>query len=311
MNWHEFFQLSFFKPMLWIGGAALPLFVIAWWRDREAGSALPLALLGLVWAVCHVKVYTLSYLLPPKEAVDWLVPGAEVLTLLGLVAWWLRERKIPVAFLSALIIAAAAWLALRQLPWLLHRGEAPAQRLIWTVAGCVGVLAAFLSAEWTASRVSPAAVLGGLAIFSLLAGLGLWSMASPERMIARPLAVTAMGAGAAVAALLRSRTAVLTPGMAGWIGGGILILFYCGCLSRVTSVPVWPMAAAVAGIPAATLLVALHRRLFFSGTGMAWLAGLLLSGAAVYWLCAADQQRQTGPQVSPASTAADDTGAYD
>ncbi len=311
MNWHELFQPSFFKPMLWSGGIALLLFVLAWWREREPRVALPLAMLGLVWVVCHVRVFTLSYLVPPKEAVDWLVPGAEALALLGLVAWWQRERHIPVAFLSALILTVATCLALRQLPWLLEHGESPAQRLIWTAAGCMGVLAAFVSAEWAARRVSPAAVLAGLAILSLLAGLGLWRMASPERMIARPFAVAAMAAGAAVAALLRSRTAVLTPGMAGWIGGGIIVVFSGGCLSRVAAVPVWPMAAAVAGIPAAALLVALHRRMFVSGIGMAWLGGMVLAGVAVFGLCAADQQRQEAVPVSPASTGADDTGAYD
>lgn len=311
MNWPELFQPSIFKPMLWSGGAALLLFLLTWWREREARSALPVAVLGLVWVVCHMKVYPLSYLVPPKEAVDWLVPGAEAMVLLGLVAWWQQKRNVPVAWLGALFVAAAAWLALRQWPWLLDRGESPAQRLLWSAAGVAGVLAAYVSAEWAARRVSPAAVLAGMAMLALVAGLGLWRMASPERMVARPLAVAALAAGATLAACLRRQTAVLTPGMAGWIGGGILVLFFCGCLSRATSVPVWPMAAAIAGMPVTVLLVATHRRRCLSGAGLAWLAGMAIAGTAVYWLCAANQQRQSMMPASPVSTGADDTGAYD
>ena len=62
--------------MVLSGGAALLLFFLTWLREREAQSALPLAVLGFAWVVCHVMVFKLSYLVPPKEAVDWLVPGA-------------------------------------------------------------------------------------------------------------------------------------------------------------------------------------------------------------------------------------------
>lgn len=311
MNWPELFQPAFRNPMVWSGGAAFLLFLLVWWREREARSALPLALLGLVWVLCHMIVNKLSYLVPPKEAVDWLVPGAEAMVLLGLMAWWQQKRNIPVGWLSALFVAAAAWLALRQLPWLLDRGESPVQRLWWSVAGVAGVLAAFASAEWAARRLPPATVLGGLAMLALVAGLGLLRMAFPERMVARPLAVGALAAGAAVAACLRRQTAVLTPGMAGWIGGGILVLFSCACVTRAPSVPVWPMAAVMGGIPATVLLVTIHRRRCFSGAGLAWLTGLAIAGTAIYWLCAANQPRQTANPASPVSTGADDTGAYD
>ena len=298
--------------MLLSGGAALLLFSLTWWREREAQSALPLAVLGFAWVVCHIMVFKLSYLVPPKEAVDWLVPGAGALLLTGLAAWLLRGRRIPVLVCcSALLIVAAAWLALRQMPWLLDRDETATQRFLWTGAGIAGVLAAFVAAECIALRVPPAAVLCGLALFALLAGLGLWRIASPDRIVARPLAVAAMTGGAALAALLRRRTAVLAPGMAGWISGGILILFFCGCLSRASAVPVWPMAAAAAGIPAAALLAAVHRRLFVSGTAPAWLAGVILSGTAILWLCSADQKQLEAVPSIPSSTGADDTGAYD
>ncbi len=300
------------KPMAISGGVALLLFFLTWLREREPQSGLPLAVLGFAWVVCHLTVFKLSYLVPPKEAVDWLVPGAEALLLTGLGARLLRGRRIPVLVCcSALLIVATAWLALRQMPWLLDRGETAAQRFLWTGAGIAGVLAAFVAAESIALRVPPAAVLCGLAVFALLAGLGLWRMASPERIVARPLAVAAMTGGAALAALLRRRTAVLSPGMAGWISGGILILFFCGCLSRADAVPVWPMAAAAAGIPAAALLVAVHRRLFVSGAAPAWLAGAILSGTLILWLCSADQQRLEEVLSIPPATGADDTGAYD
>lgn len=312
MNWHELLQPSMVKPMLLSGGAALLLFSLTWWREREAQSALPLAVLGFGWVICHIMVFKLSYLVPPREAADWLVPGAEALLLTGLAMWLLRGTRISLLVCcSALLIAAAAWLALRQMPWLMDRGETAAQRLLWTGAGIGGVLAAFVAAERTALRVPPSAVLCGLAVFALLAGLGLWRMASPERIVARPLAVAAMTGGAALAALLRRRTAVLTPGMAGWISGGILILFFCGCLSRASAVPVWPMAAAAAGIPAAALLVAVHRRLFVSGAAPAWLAGVIFTGTVIFWLCSADQKRLESLPSAPPSTGADDTGAYD
>ncbi len=311
MNWHDLTKLSLIEPMFWCGGGATLLFCLAWWREKEAGTALPLALLGLAWALCHIRVSTLSYLVPPKEAVDWLVPGAEALGLIGLVAWLVRGRRIPIMALSALLMAVAAWLALRQLPWLMERSESAGQRLLWTAAGITGVLAAFVAAEWAARKISPAGLLIGLAVFALLAALGLWQMASPERMIARPLAVAAMAAGAAAAAWIRRRTAVLTPGMAGWMSGGILVMFICGCLSRVAAVPVWPLAAVVAGIPASAILVWSHGRLFIDGKPLAWFAGALLSGAAVFWLCAADRNRLEMAPVSAEATGADDTGAYD
>ena len=311
MNWSELFQPAFRNPMQWSGGAALLLFLMAWWREREAGSALPLGLLGLAWVVCHVKVNALSYIVPPRDAVDWLVPGASVLLLAGVGAWLMPRRRISVMGLSALLITVAACLALRQLPWLMERGESAGQRLLWTGAGIAAVLAAFVSAEWTARRVSPAALLMGMAVIALLAALGLWRMASPERMVARPLAVAAMAAGAAAAAGLRRGTAILTPGMAGWMSGGILVLFFCGCLSRVSAVPVGPLAAAVAGVPASALLVWLHRRSFLSGTGLAWLAGALLTGTAIFWFCAADQRQLEATPLSVETTGADDTGAYD
>ena len=311
MNWHELTKLSLIEPTFWCGGGALLAFCLVWWREKEARTALPLALLGLAWALCHIRVSTLSYLVPPKEAVDWLVPGAEALGLAGLIAWLVRGRRIPTMALSALLMAVAAWLALRQLPWLMERGESAGQRLVWTIIGVTGVLAAFASAEWAARKVSPAALLAGLAIFALLSAFGLWRLASPERMIARPLAVAAMASGAAAAAWFRKRTAALTPGMAGWISGGILVLFICGCLSRVTAVPVWPLAAAVAGIPASTLLVWGHGRLFLEGRALAWLAGALLAGTLVFWLCAADRNRLETIPSSAEPTGADDTGAYD
>lgn len=311
MNWHELFQDAVVKPLQWSGGVALLLFLLVWWREREAQSALPLALLGLAWVVCHLAVSRLSYLVPPKEAVDWLVPGAAMLVLLGTGGWLMPRRKIPLIALSALLIAVTVWLALRQLPWLMERGESAGRRTLWAVTGIAGVLMAFASAEWTARRVSPAALLCGMAVIALLAALGLWRMASPKPMITRPLAVAAMAAGAAVAAWLRRQTAVLTPGMAGWLSGGILVLFFYGCLSRVTAVPVWPLAAAVAGFPAAMLLVAIQRRLFLSGAALAWLAGTLLTGTAVFWLCDIDHKRVESAPVIPEATGADDTGAYD
>lgn len=311
MNWHELLEPSVSKPLLWSGGVALLLFFLTWWRQRESETALPLAVLGLAWAVCHLKVFPLSYLVPPKEAVDWLVPGAAALFLTGLLGWLLHGRQTSLMVFSALLLSASAWLALRQLPWLMDRGESAEQRLLWTGAGIAGILAAFFAAENVSRRVSPAAVLCGLAMVALLGGLGLWRMASPERMIARPLAVAAMTTGAAFAALLRGRTAVLTPGMAGWIGGGVLLLFFGGCLSRVAAVPLWPMAAAAAALPAAALLAAIHRRLFVSGSAPAWMAGALFAGTVIFWLCSPDQKPLDTAPAFPATTGADDTGAYD
>ena len=88
-------------------------------------------------------------------------------------------------------------------------------------------------------------------------------------------------------------------------------MFICGCLSRVAAVPVWPLAAAVAGIPVSAILVWIHGRLFIDRKTLAWLAGALLSGAAVFWLCAADRNRLELVPASAEPTGADDTGAYD
>jgi hypothetical protein len=197
------------------------------------------------------------------------------------------------------------------MPYLFDRGESAWQRSLWTAAAIAGLLVAFVAAEWMARRVSPAALMTGLAIFALLAALGLWRLASPERTIARPAAAASVALAGAVAALWHRRTAAIPHGVAGWFAGGVALMLLMGCLSRAADVPVWPMAAGVASVPVAALLLCLHARLFLSGHGMAFIAAMLLAGTAVFGTCAWDALRSRGISGATEPTGADDSGAYE
>lgn len=297
--------------MVLSGAAALVLWLLVWCREREARSWLPLAVMTVAWIGCHLFVSPLGRQFPPKQPEDWLVYGSAAVFLLAVTAWRVRGRDIPVSALSALLMAGAAWLALRQLPYLLDRDESAEQRQLWMATGVAGLGVTFFSAERVARRVSPAALFAGMAVFAGLAALGLWRMASPEQMVARPLAAAAVALAGMVAALTRRKVAAVPRGAAGWFCGGVLLLFTFGCLSRAANVPVWPIVAAAAALPAAALLAQLHGRWFLTGHGLTFIAAMLLCGSLVLLLCARDQARlESAPPVLP-TVGADDTGAYD
>gem|GEM_PF-5009981 len=313
MNVNELLQPAFLDPVWQCGAIALVLWWAVWWREQVARSALPLAVMALAWAACHLAVNRHSYQFPPKPPEDWLVFGAAGLFVLALVAWWCgeKERKIPVGIISALVLAAMTWLALRHMPYLLDRNETPADRNLWTAAGIAGVLVTFLAAEWAARRVSAPALFAGLAIMAALAGLSLWRMDSPDRTAARPLAAAAVAAAGVIAALCHRSKAAVPRGLAGWFAGGVLLLLILGCLSRAANVPVWPMAAAAGVMPAAVLVLWVHGRLFLTGHGLTFIAAMLLAGTALYFVCACDAERIESAVPVTESTGADDTGAYD
>ncbi|HWB02255.1 MAG TPA: hypothetical protein VG796_04470 [Verrucomicrobiales bacterium] len=308
MNWHDLLQSAYWQPMAQCGAGAFFLFLLVWWQRRNDSSAWPLVAGGAAWMACHVVVSTFSYQIPPKQPVDWLMPGSIELTLTALLASWKKWPGPVVMVLAGASLLAVTWLALRQMPFLLERKETPVERHFYIAAGIGGVFLTFLGAEWVARKISPAALMAGLAVFAFLTALSLWRMISPQNMVARPLAAAALCAGAALAACLRFRIAVVTPGVAGWLSGGILVFFAFGCLSRAANVPLAPMGAAAAALPAAALFVLIYRVLFSTGHGLAFLAAMLFSGTAVFaWSNRAEEK----PAPVPVETGADDTGAYD
>jgi hypothetical protein len=257
---------------------------------------------------CHLVVSLFSYLIPPRQAVDWLMAGSAELTLTALLASWKRWPGPVVMIFSAVTLLAAGWLALRQLPFLLVRNEPPVQRELSIVAGLAGLLAVFCTAELSARKVTAAALLGGLSVFALLLAVSLWRMVSPPNEIARTLAAAAVCAGAAVAALVRYRHAVIAPGMAGWLGGGIVVYFAFGCLTRAADVPLQPLGAAAGALPAAAILAMVFRRVFAAGQSVAFLAAMVLAGTGVFALSPPKEEKAP---AKPVETGADDTGAYD
>src|SRR4051812_38241517 len=120
MNWQELLQTAYWHPALKCGSGALLVFLLVWWRDRRA-AAWPVAATGAVWMACHLVVSLFSYLIPPKQAVDWLMAGSAELTLTALLASWKRWPGPVVMIFSGVTMLAAGWLALRQLPFLLVR----------------------------------------------------------------------------------------------------------------------------------------------------------------------------------------------
>jgi hypothetical protein len=308
MNWHDLLQPACWQPMAKCGAGAFLLFLLVWWREYREPSSWPLVAAGVAWMACHFAVSFFAWQIPPKQPVDWLMPGSAELTLTATLASWKRWPGPVVMVLTAASLLAVTWLALRQMPFLLDRKETPVQHHFYIAAGLFGVFLTFLAVEWVAPRIPPAALLAGLTIFALLTALSLWRMISPENMIARQLAAAALCAGAALAACLRMRVSVVTPGMAGWLSGGILILFIFGCLSRAANVPLAPMAAAATALPAAALFVLLFRTLFAAGHGLAFLAAMLLAGTAIFAWSNREEQKLAS---TPVETGADDTGAYD
>lgn len=311
MDLMDLFQPAVVKPMALSGCVALLLMLLAWWRESTARTSWPLAALGIAWVACHFAVNRLSYTFPPRMGVNWLVFGSAALVLLALAARWVKIPRPAVGNASGCILLVVCWLVLGHRGFLLHPDETSAQRTMWTAAGSTAMVITFFSAEWAARKVPPAGLLAGIAIFTAMTALGLRRMAFPDRIVVLPLAAAAAAAGAALAASLRPRAAVLTDGWAGWFCGSVYIVFVEGCLSRASNVPLWPMAGAAAGVPAAALLLALFRQVFHGGQGIAVIAALMLSGTGLFWLCARDQVRIEETPAAPQATGADDTGAYD
>jgi hypothetical protein len=296
------------------GGAVLglALFLGLWWRERRGGG-FALLMVGLAWGLCHLIVNPNSYAFRPGDSADWLVFGGLALVPVAGVAW-VRGRGTGVAAVVAgLVLAVVSWLALQKFRWFLERGETPRELWLWTSGIISAVLAAFGAAEAAARRVPAIIMMASLAIFTALAAVAMVQLTMPERTTARLLAVTGLAGGAAVAGLVhhwrRQAPGLLSPGVAGWLAGGTVLLFVLACLSRVPGVPLLPMGIAAAALPAAALLVYTCGRIL-GGSSPVFLAVLLVSGAAVAWFSGQDRA-QLAETSAPAATGADDTGAYD
>jgi len=311
MNFLDFLPPAFRIPAA-CAGLGLGIFLSVWWNERRGGGfALPA--LGLVWALVHLMVNPNSYLFPPKESADWLVFAA-----LGLVPAALAARIMKLekggSLAAALLLAAAAWLALHKLSWLLDRTESTAQRLLWTAGIVATVVAAYASAEFAARKAPPVAVAGGLAVFAVAAALALRHMNMPERSIARLMTAAGLLAGIGLATvvpyLLRRPLAGLPRGMAGWLAGAVVLLFILGCLSRASGVPLLPMSLAAAALPVAALVVFAGCRLTGSA-GLVFASAMSVSGVALALMAAGKIEKPAAAVPSSTPTGADDTGAYE
>lgn len=312
MIFSDLLQPAFLIPAARCTGLGLVIFLGVWWNERRGGGfALPA--LGLAWALVHLMVNANSYLLPPKESADWLVFGALGLVPAALAARILKLEK-GAALPAALLLAAAAWLALHKLSWLLDRTESPAQRVLWTAGIVAAVVAAFASAEFAARKVPPGAVAGGLAFFAITAALALRHMNMPERSIARLMAAAGLLAGIGLACMvpyfLRRPLAGMPRGMAGWLAGSVVLLFILGCLSRASGVPLLPMSLAAAALPVAALAVFAGHRLT-GGVGLVFVTALAVTGGALVMACSGKLEAPAATAPSAAPTGADDTGAYE
>lgn len=312
MNVQDLLQPVYLKPAAVCGTVALLTFGLAWWLRDGARRGFPLAATALSWIACHVLVNTMSYLWPVRQGIDWFVFASGVLVIVALIGSWKRLSAGVMTGVAGVLALAAFWLAMRQMPYLLERGEPPFQRLWLSLAGAAGVAGAFASAEWIARRTSPAAILAGQALLALGLALGLFRMGSGERLVALPLATGAAAAGAFVATVIFRRRAVAMAGAAGWMAAGLVTLFLWGCLSRATQVPVVPMAAVLVIYPSAALAAAAFGRLFLDGRGLAAAGVLFAAGAGILALCPPPEPPSAPlPSAAPAATGADDTGAYD
>lgn len=313
MKFSELMQSAYLNPAACGAGLGLGLFLAVWWQARRSGG-FALLMLGLAWVLCHLVVNGNSYLFPPKESADWLVFASSGLVPVAVVSW-LRQRGEGVAAVcAAVLLGAAAWLALHKLSWLLERGESAWQRQLWTAGIVAAVLAAFAAGEAAARKAPAGAVTGALAAFAALGAFSLLQMAMPERITARLFAVAGLAAGVTAPALVlqlrRRPVGTLPPGMAGWMAGGVVLLFILGCLSRASGVPLLPMAAAGMALPLAVVVLYTGHRLL-GGSGRIFSAALVLAGAALVWLAMKDVNRPAATPAATAPTGADDTGAYD
>jgi hypothetical protein len=312
MNVQDLLQPVYVKPAAVCGTVALLTFGLAWWLRDGTRRGFLLAAAALSWIACHVLVNTMSYLWPVRQGIDWFVFASGMLVIVTLIGSWKRMSGGVMTGVAGVLALAAFWLAMRQMPYLLERGEPSFQRLWLSFAGAAGVACAFASAEWIARRTSPAAILAGQALFALGLSLGLFRMGSGERLVALPLATGAAAAGAFVAAVIFRRRAGDMAGAAGWMAAGLVTLFLWGCLSRATQVPVVPMAAVLVIYPAAALAAAAFGRLFLGGRGLAAAGVLFAAGAGILALCPPSEPPSAPlPSAAPAATGADDTGAYD
>jgi hypothetical protein len=314
MEISELMRKAFLIPAGQCAGLGLVLFLAVWWRERQGGR-LALVLLGLAWAVCHLRVNANSYLFPPKESADWLVFGGLGLALLAALIWIARRGGGALTIAAALLLLVVSWLALHKLSWLLDRTESSAQREAWTAGFIAAVLGSFAAAEFAARKTSAAATAAGLALFAACCGMALWQLAMPERIPARLFAAAGLAAGAAGAAwlacLLRPRQGMTLPsGMAGWIAGGMVLLLILGCLSRAAGVPIQPVIAAVVTLPLAALVLLAAGRSPARGAAL-FLAVTLAGGGTAVWLASRDHSLPAVPVQHAAPTGADDTGAYE
>ncbi len=313
MKFSELMQSAYLIPAARGAGIGLVLFLAVWWRERRSGGFALLAL-GLAWVLCHLVVNANSYLFPPKETADWLVFASLGLVPVAVVAWLRQRGECVAAVCAAVLLGAAAWLALHKLSWLLERGESGMQRQLWTAGIVAAVLTAFAAGEAAARKVPAGAMAGALAAFAGLGAFSLLHMAMPERITARLLAVAGLAAGLAVACVVlhlrRRPLGQLPTGMAGWLAGGVVLLFILGCLSRASGVPLLPMAAAGLALPLAVVVLYTGNRLL-GGSGRIFSAALVLAGAVLVWLAMKDVNRPVAAPAATAPTGADDTGAYD
>src|SRR5688572_9553079 len=121
MDWHDFLQRAYWMPAAKCGGWALLLFLPVWWRERRESSSWPLSATGAACIPCHLAVSFFSFLIPPKQAVDWLMTGSEGVTVAALLSLWKRWPSPAIRAIAVAALMTASWLALRQMPFLLER----------------------------------------------------------------------------------------------------------------------------------------------------------------------------------------------